>query len=86
MKAGLKRTLFQISIYVTAAILIFTLVFAVIYNVSYNEMYFPHQKMKLNGAKNLLQEIPVIEYAEEKAPDLEDYQGEEIQGEFVKKP
>lgn len=86
MKIEIKRTIYHIAIYMTAAVLIFTLVFAVIYHVAYDEMYFPHQKVRLNGAKNLLQEIPVIESEQEDAPELDTYQGEEIQGEFVKKP
>lgn len=91
MKVELRNTMYHIAIYITSAAIIFTLVFAVIYHVAYNEMYFPHEKIRLNGAKNLLRELPVIEYAQDPAPDLENYQEEDIQGtpiqgEFVKKP
>ena len=86
MKVNIKRAIYHIAVYMSAAVLIFTLVFAVIYYVAYNEMYFPHQKIRLNGAKNLVQEMPVLESAPEETPDIENYHGEEIQGEFVKKP
>ncbi len=75
MKNNIKNKIIRFILYLVIIFSLFAITFSITFYVSYRMIYVPHDNTHLNGAKNLLKELPAIpnETAEPEINQMQNY-------------
>ena len=60
MKNKLKHAIIRFILYLVIILSLFAIVFSISFYTSYKMFFVPHNDVHLNGAKNLLKELPFV--------------------------
>ena len=60
MKNKLKQAIIRFILYLVIILSLFAIVFSISFYTSYKMFFVPHNDVHLNGAKNLLKELPLL--------------------------
>ena len=60
MKNKLKHAIIRFILYLVIILSLFAIVFSISFYTSYKMFFVPHNDFHLNGAKNLLKELPLL--------------------------
>ncbi len=60
MKNKLKHAIIRFILYLVIILSLFAIVFSISFYTSYKIFFAPHNDVHLNGAKNLLKELPTL--------------------------
>ena len=60
MKNKLKHAIIRFILYLVIILSLFAIVFSISFYTSYKMFFVPHNDVHLNGAKNLLKELPLL--------------------------